>query len=64
MPCVEDTEKRRGIMPALRSVPPSPVYGIPPKEVTDPFAIMNYGATTERVILIKPEPGSISAVSS
>lgn len=25
MPCVEDIEKRRGIMPALRSVPPSPV---------------------------------------
>ena len=40
---------RRGVMAALRSVPATPAYGIPPKEVTDPFAIMNYGVTTERV---------------
>ena len=40
---------RRRIMAALRSVPPAPAYGTPPKEVTDPFAIMNYGVTTERV---------------
>jgi len=40
---------RRKIMAALRSETPAPAYGIPPKEVTDPFAIMNYGVTTERV---------------
>jgi len=40
---------RRRIMTALRSAAPAPAYGIPPKEVTDPFAIMNYGVTTERV---------------
>jgi len=41
--------ERRRIVDALRSVPPAPAYGTPPKEVTDPFAIMNYGVTTERV---------------
>ncbi len=40
---------RRRIMAALRSATPAPAYGTPPKEVTDPFAIMNYGVTTERV---------------
>lgn len=41
--------ERRKIMTALRSASPAPAYGIPPREVTDPFAIMNYGVTTERV---------------
>jgi pyruvate,water dikinase len=36
-------------MAALRTASPAPAYGIPPKEVTDPFAVMNYGVTTERV---------------
>lgn len=40
---------RRRIMQALRQTSPTPAYGIPPKEVTDPFAVMNYGITTERV---------------
>jgi pyruvate, water dikinase len=40
---------RRKIMAALRSVTPTPAYGLAPAEVTDPFAIMNYGVTTERV---------------
>lgn len=40
---------RRKIMTALRSVSAAPAYGVPPKDVTDPFAIMNYGITTERV---------------
>jgi len=44
-----EIEKRRGIMAALRSVSPAPAHGVPPKEVTDPFAVMNYGVTTERV---------------
>ena len=29
--------------------PPPPAYGPPPEQVTDPFAIMNYGVTTERI---------------
>jgi len=44
-----EIEKRRGIMKALRASSAAPAYGIPPKEVTDPFAVMNYGVTTERV---------------
>jgi pyruvate,water dikinase len=41
--------ERRKIMAALRSATAAPAYGVPPAEVTDPFAIMNYGVTTERV---------------
>lgn len=44
-----EIEKRRGIMKALRAASPAPAHGIPPQEVTDPFAVMNYGVTTERV---------------
>lgn len=44
-----EIKQRRRIMTALRAAPADPAYGIPPKEVTDPFAIMNYGVTTERV---------------
>lgn len=40
---------RRKIMASLRKETAAPAYGTPPKEVTDPFAIMNYGVTTERV---------------
>lgn len=40
---------RRRIMAALRTAAPAPAYGTPPVEVTDPFAIMNYGVTSERV---------------
>src|SRR6478672_12331115 len=29
--------------------PKSPAAAIPPQQVTDPFAVMNYGVTTERV---------------
>lgn len=40
---------RKGIMAALRSASITPAYGLPPAEVNDPFAVMNYGVTTERV---------------
>jgi len=40
---------RRKIMAALRQASITPAYGIPPEKVTDPFAVMNYGVTTERV---------------
>lgn len=42
-------EKRRGIVAALQAQTAPPAYGLPPEEVTDPFAIMNYGVTTDRV---------------
>jgi pyruvate,water dikinase len=41
--------ERRGIMAALRTASAAPAYGTAPEKVTDPFAIMNYGVTTERV---------------
>jgi len=45
----QEVSARRKIMAALRKASPAPAYGVPPVEVTDPFAIMNYGVTTERV---------------
>jgi pyruvate,water dikinase len=42
-------QERKKIMSALRSVPPPPALGVAPTEINDPFAIMNYGITTERV---------------
>ena len=42
-------QERRGMMAALQAQGAPPAYGIPPQEVTDPFAVMNYGVTTERV---------------
>ncbi|MFA7625321.1 MAG: PEP-utilizing protein mobile subunit, partial [Pusillimonas sp.] len=44
-----EIDARRKIMTALRTETAAPAYGTPPHEVTDPFAIMNYGVTTERV---------------
>jgi pyruvate, water dikinase len=41
--------RRRGIVSALQAVPAAPAYGPAPEQVTDPFAIMNYGVTTERI---------------
>ena len=44
-----EIERRRGIMAALQGEPAAPAYGPAPEEVTDPFAIMNYGVTTDRI---------------
>src|SRR5688572_28675586 len=44
-----EVRRRRGIMAALHGEPPAPAYGPAPEQVTDPFAIMNYGVTTERI---------------
>jgi pyruvate,water dikinase len=41
--------RRREIMAALQAQGAPPAYGVPPAQVTDPFAVMNYGVTTERV---------------
>ncbi|PWU55443.1 hypothetical protein DLE60_27980 [Micromonospora globispora] len=45
----EKITARRRIVAALQAQPAPPAYGVPPAEVTDPFAVMNYGVTTERV---------------
>jgi pyruvate,water dikinase len=44
-----EIERRRGIVAALRAATPRPAYGTPPEKITDPFAVMNFGVTTERV---------------
>lgn len=44
-----EVQRRRGIMAALLAEPAAPAYGPAPEQVTDPFAIMNYGVTTERI---------------
>jgi pyruvate, water dikinase len=44
-----EIRRRRGIMAALLAEPAAPAYGPAPEQVTDPFAIMNYGVTTERI---------------
>jgi pyruvate,water dikinase len=41
--------RRRPIVAALQAASAPPAYGVPPQQVTDPFAVMNYGVTTERV---------------
>jgi pyruvate, water dikinase len=41
--------QRREIVEALREWSAPPALGVPPETITDPFAIMNYGITSERV---------------
>jgi len=42
-------KKRRAILEAAAQWNPSPALGIPPKEVAEPFTIMLWGVTTDRV---------------
>ncbi|NKX52516.1 hypothetical protein HER39_18450, partial [Arthrobacter deserti] len=44
-----EIERRKPIVAALQAASAPPAYGIPPQQATDPFAVMNYGVTTERV---------------
>jgi pyruvate,water dikinase len=44
-----EVERRKGIIAALESKPPAPAMNQPPEVVTEPFTIMLYGITTERV---------------
>ena len=44
-----EVEHRRAVMAALQAQVPPPACGTPPEQVTDPFAVMNFGITTERV---------------
>jgi pyruvate,water dikinase len=45
----KEIQRRRAIVAALQAESAAPAYGVPPAQVTDPFAVMNYGVTTERV---------------
>ena len=42
-------EKRKKILEAAKSWNPSPALGVPPEEVAEPFTIMLWGVTTDRV---------------
>jgi pyruvate,water dikinase len=44
-----EIERRRGIIEALQSKAPAPAMNRPPEVVTEPFTIMLWGITTERV---------------
>lgn len=44
-----EIERRKPIVAALQAASAPPAYGIPPQQITDPFAVMNYGVTTDRV---------------
>jgi len=41
--------KRKKILEAARSWNPTPALGVPPEEVAEPFTIMLWGVTTDRV---------------
>lgn len=57
----EKAEKRRKILEAASKWNPSPALGVPPKEVAEPFTVMLWGITTEKVqewlkgVSVKPE---------
>jgi pyruvate,water dikinase len=42
-------EERRGIYETLKQWSPPPALGAPPEEVTEPFTVMLWGITTDRV---------------
>jgi pyruvate,water dikinase len=42
-------EKRKKILEAARKWSPTPALGVPPEEVAEPFTIMLWGITTDRV---------------
>lgn len=44
-----EISRRRSTFAALQEATPAPAYGTPPDEVTDAFAIMLYGITSERI---------------
>jgi pyruvate,water dikinase len=57
----EKVEKRRKILEAAKKWVPVPALGVPPKEVVEPFTVMLWGITTEKVeewlrgVAVKPE---------
>ena len=46
---MEKAAKRRKILGAARKWNPTPALGIPPEEINEPFTVMHWGVTTEKV---------------
>ena len=46
---IEKAENRQRILAAARKWSPTPALGIPPEEVAEPFTVMLWGITTEKV---------------
>ena len=46
---IEKAEKRQRILEAARKWTPVPALGIPPEEVAEPFTVMLWGITTDKV---------------
>lgn len=44
-----EIEERKQIIDALRKSTPPPALGVPPEEITEPFTVMLWGITTERI---------------
>lgn len=58
---LDKVEKRKKILEAAKEWTPPPALGVPPPEISEPFTIMNWGITTEKVkgwlagLAVKPE---------
>ncbi len=58
---MEKVAKRQRILEAARKWTPTPALGIPPEEIAEPFTVMLWGVTTEKVrewlkgVVVKPE---------
>jgi pyruvate,water dikinase len=62
-----EIERRRRIIEALASKPPAPALNQPPEVITEPFTIMLYGITTERVsqwLSGSPDPSELSGMAA
>ncbi len=60
-------KKRRKILEAAKKWAPAPALGVPPEEVAEPFTIMLWGITTERVKewlkgVAAPKPEDVSEI--
>ncbi|NIQ37256.1 MAG: PEP-utilizing enzyme, mobile region [Proteobacteria bacterium] len=60
-------KKRRKILEAARKWVPTPALGVPPEEVAEPFTIMLWGITTEKVKewlkgVAAPKPEDVSEI--
>ena len=60
-------EKRKKILDAAKKWAPTPALGVPPKEVAEPFTIMLWGVTTDKVKewlkgVAAPKPEDISGI--
>jgi len=58
---LDKAEKRKKILEAAKNWSPPPALGVPPKEIVEPFTVMLWGVTTEKVeewlkgLVVRPE---------